>query len=87
MREAKVTAPAGQTNNVEYENALNGLIDGLLGDRRFITCLDEFVSAISYAGRINSLTQTLIQTHGSKVMSPISTRAAELVGSVFGGSR
>jgi (1->4)-alpha-D-glucan 1-alpha-D-glucosylmutase len=60
MREAKIRT-SWTTNNVEYESALSGLIDGLLGDQKFIACLKQFVPAISYAGRINSLTQTLIK--------------------------
>jgi len=60
MREAKVRT-SWVTNNAEYEDALNALIDGLLGDQKFLSCLEQFVSAIRYAGRVNSLTQTLIK--------------------------
>ncbi len=60
MREAKIRT-SWVTNNAEYETALNSLIDGLLGDRKFIACLQQFVSVVQYAGRINSLTQTLIK--------------------------
>jgi (1->4)-alpha-D-glucan 1-alpha-D-glucosylmutase len=60
MREAKVRT-SWVMNNAQYEEALNGLIDGLLGDDRFVSCLEQFVAVIQNAGRVNSLTQTLIK--------------------------
>jgi len=60
MREAKVRT-SWVLNNAQYEGALNGLIDGLLGDTRFVGCLEEFVGVVESAGRINSLSQTLMK--------------------------
>jgi len=60
MREAKVRT-SWVMNNAQYESALNGLIDGLLGDEKFVACLEQFVAAIQNAGRVNSLTQTLMK--------------------------
>jgi (1->4)-alpha-D-glucan 1-alpha-D-glucosylmutase len=60
MREAKVRT-SWVMNNAQYEGALNELIDGLLGDDRFVACLEQFVAAIQNAGQVNSLTQTLIK--------------------------
>jgi len=60
MREAKVRT-SWVANNAEYEGALNAYIDAILTDREFVGELDGFVGGIAQAGRINSLTQTLLK--------------------------
>jgi (1->4)-alpha-D-glucan 1-alpha-D-glucosylmutase len=60
MREAKVRT-SWVANNAEYENALNGYIDAILGDQEFVAELEKFVGEISTAGRVNSLAQTLMK--------------------------
>ena len=60
MREAKVrTSWVG--NNAEYEGALHDYIDAILGDSVFVGELAAFVDGIVAAGRMNSLTQTLLK--------------------------
>ena len=60
MREAKVRT-SWVANNEEYERAVNGYIDALLGDREFVAKLEVFVQDIAAAGRLNSLAQTLMK--------------------------
>jgi (1->4)-alpha-D-glucan 1-alpha-D-glucosylmutase len=60
MREAKVRT-SWVANNAEYENALSGYIDAILGDQEFVAELEKFVGEIATAGRINSLAQTLMK--------------------------
>jgi len=60
MREAKVRT-SWVANNAEYENALNGYIDAILGDGEFVGELEKFVGEITAAGRVNSLAQTLMK--------------------------
>ncbi|HZQ45056.1 MAG TPA: malto-oligosyltrehalose synthase [Acidobacteriaceae bacterium] len=60
MREAKVRTSWVAQNN-EYEDALRKFVDSLLGDMKFISELEEFVKKINFAGRVNSLAQTLLK--------------------------
>jgi (1->4)-alpha-D-glucan 1-alpha-D-glucosylmutase len=60
MREAKVRT-SWVANNAEYENALNGYIDAILGDQEFVAEMEKFVGDIATAGRVNSLAQTLMK--------------------------
>ncbi|HEV2577861.1 MAG TPA: malto-oligosyltrehalose synthase [Acidobacteriaceae bacterium] len=60
MREAKLRTSWVSQNN-EYEEALRKFVDSLLGDVKFISELEEFVNKINYAGRVNSLAQTLLK--------------------------
>ncbi len=60
MREAKVRT-SWVSQNAEYEEAMNKFVDSLLGDKSFIGELDAFVQKINYAGRVNSLGQTLLK--------------------------
>jgi len=60
MREAKVNT-SWVANNEAYENAIAGFIDATLSDAEFVSELEGFVSSILYAGRVNSLAQTLLK--------------------------
>jgi len=60
MREAKVRT-SWVSQNQEYEDALRKFVDSLLGDTTFISELEAFVAKINYAGRVNSLAQTLMK--------------------------
>ncbi len=60
MREAK-RHTSWVANNQEYENALNGYIDALFADVEFLGEVDAFVDKLRHAGRVNSLTQTLMK--------------------------
>jgi (1->4)-alpha-D-glucan 1-alpha-D-glucosylmutase len=60
MREAKQQT-SWVANNKEYEDALNGFIDNILGDPEFVADLEAFVAQVLLPGRINSLTQTLLK--------------------------
>ena len=60
MREAKVRT-TWTSNNADYENALNDYQDKLLADKAFTQDLEAFVTSITYAGRVNSLAQTLLK--------------------------
>ncbi len=60
MREAKVRT-TWTSNNAEYEDALNAYQEKLLKDATFTADLEEFVARITYAGRVNSLAQTLLK--------------------------
>ena len=58
----KITAGSAKSHYDEkYENAVSGFIDSLLGDAEFVAELEEFVNSILYAGRVNSLAQTLMK--------------------------
>ncbi len=59
-REAKVRT-SWVAQNAEYEEALRKFIDALLGDMTFIGELKGFIAKINYAGRVNSLGQTLLK--------------------------
>ncbi len=60
MREAKQQT-TWTANNKDYEDALEGFIDALLKDAAFVGSLEKFVGRVLYAGRVNSLTQTLLK--------------------------
>lgn len=60
MREAKVRT-TWTTNNEDYERALDTYQQQLLEDSAFTSDLAAFVAEIQHAGRLNSLTQTLLK--------------------------
>ena len=60
MREAKLRT-TWTSNNADYEDALNAYLEKLLEDEHFTKDLGDFVSEITYAGRVNSLAQTLLK--------------------------
>ena len=60
MREAKQQT-TWVANNRDFEDALNGFIDSLLGDAGFVSELEAFVARVLLPGRINSLSQTLLK--------------------------
>jgi (1->4)-alpha-D-glucan 1-alpha-D-glucosylmutase len=60
MREAKVRT-SWVSQNAEYEDALRKFVDSLLADKTFVSDLEAFVTKINYAGRVNSLAQTLVK--------------------------
>lgn len=60
MREAKLRT-TWTANNSEYEDALNAYMGKLLEDDTFLRDLEHFVGSITYAGRVNSLAQTLLK--------------------------
>jgi (1->4)-alpha-D-glucan 1-alpha-D-glucosylmutase len=60
MREAKVRT-SWVAQNAEYEEAVRKFVDSLFGDTTFISELESFVAKINYAGRVNSLAQTLLK--------------------------
>lgn len=47
--------------NLEYEDRLNQFIESVLHDKTFMEDFEQFVTPLIYAGRINSLAQTLIK--------------------------
>ena len=59
-REAKQHTSWTQPN-AEFEDSLARFIDTVLGDRGFVTDLEQFVDRVKDAGRINSLAQTLMK--------------------------
>ena len=59
-REAKQRT-SWTANNKEFEDALNGFIDGTLENAPFVADLEQMVARVRDAGRTNSLTQTLIK--------------------------
>jgi len=63
VREAKQQT-TWVANNQPFESALNNFIDSLFADPGFIAELESFVGTILHAGRINSLTQTLLKHTG-----------------------
>jgi (1->4)-alpha-D-glucan 1-alpha-D-glucosylmutase len=60
MREAKVRTSWVQ-NNQEYESALSSYCESILKNRAWVADIEAFVAKIRYAGRINSLSQTLMK--------------------------
>ena len=60
VREAKEQTSWTQ-QNVEFENALREFIGHLYDSTQFLADLESFISQILFAGRINSLTQTLVK--------------------------
>ncbi len=60
MREAKLRT-SWVANNAEYEDQLNSYMDQLLKDGALLADLETYVGGILHAGRINSLTQTLLK--------------------------
>jgi (1->4)-alpha-D-glucan 1-alpha-D-glucosylmutase len=60
MREAKVRT-SWVANDGAYETAVNEYIEALLADNEFTDDMSSFVQSILAAGRINSLTQTLLK--------------------------
>jgi (1->4)-alpha-D-glucan 1-alpha-D-glucosylmutase len=59
-REAKQKT-SWTVNNTEFENALNKFIAAVLGHAPFVAELEAFVERVKDAGRVNSLTQTLLK--------------------------
>ncbi len=59
-REAKVHTSWTQ-QNMEFEAALRSFIERILQSQEFVAELEKFVARILYAGRINSLAQTLLK--------------------------
>jgi len=60
VREAKQQT-SWVAHNKEFEDALNTFIEKTLAHEPFIEKLEEFVSRITEAGRVNSLAQTLLK--------------------------
>jgi (1->4)-alpha-D-glucan 1-alpha-D-glucosylmutase len=60
MREAKERT-SWVANNAEYEGAVNRFVDAALGDREFVEGVERMVGMVLEAGRLNSLTQTLVK--------------------------
>ena len=60
MREAKVRT-SWTTNNQAYEEGLFHFIESILKDEKFVASVDTFVSSVLFAGRVNSLSQTLMK--------------------------
>lgn len=60
MREAK-THTSWVANNQDYETAVNTYVDSILADANFVADLQGFIDKILYAGRVNSLAQTLLK--------------------------
>jgi (1->4)-alpha-D-glucan 1-alpha-D-glucosylmutase len=59
-REAK-THTAWTRQDPAYESALKSFVEGVLGDRDFVACLESFVTPLIEPGRISSLAQTLLK--------------------------
>ena len=66
MREAKLET-SWVANDREFEDAMCGFVGSILGDRAFVADLEQFVGRIDPAGRVNSLTQTLLKQTASGV--------------------
>ena len=60
VREAKQQTSWTQQNK-EFEDALKTFIERLYGSQEFMAAIEEFVSRIIAAGRVNSLAQTLLK--------------------------
>ena len=60
MREAKLRT-SWVANNAEFEDELNVYMEALLMDAAFVADLEKFVDGLLQAGRVNSLTQTLLK--------------------------
>jgi (1->4)-alpha-D-glucan 1-alpha-D-glucosylmutase len=63
-REAKVNT-SWINQNPDYENALLGFVDGIMGNSHFLEDFREFQKKVSHYGAFNSLSQTLL-----KITSP-----------------
>jgi len=59
-REAKQLTSWTQQNK-EFEDALKGFIEAILGSEEFVADVDRFVAQVKAPGRINSLAQTLLK--------------------------
>jgi len=59
-REAKAHT-SWTRNDADYEQALRGFVEAVLGDADFIAGLERFVATLIAPGRINSLAQTLLK--------------------------
>ncbi|WP_109487633.1 malto-oligosyltrehalose synthase [Occallatibacter savannae] len=66
VREAKQHTTWTQQNK-EFEDALHAFIDRLYEDAEFLAALEEIVRTIITPGRVNSLTQTLLNCVGPGV--------------------
>ncbi len=60
VREAKVHTSWNHPDE-EYESTIRKFADRIMRDRNFIRSMEEFVQPLIVAGRINSLSQTLIK--------------------------
>ena len=60
MREAKQKT-TWTANNKDFEDAVAGFIDAILGDKEFVADLERFVARVLQSGRVNSLAQTLLK--------------------------
>ncbi len=60
VREAKQRT-TWTSNNTEFEDALRKFIGGVMKHGEFVTDLEQFVETVKDAGRVNSLTQTLMK--------------------------
>ena len=60
MREAKLET-SWVANNKDFEDAMCGFIGAILSDQEFVADLEKFIGRIRFAGRVNSLTQTLLK--------------------------
>jgi (1->4)-alpha-D-glucan 1-alpha-D-glucosylmutase len=60
VREAKQRT-SWTANNAEFEDALGKFIEAVLGHQEFVTDLERFVDGAREAGRVNSLSQTLMK--------------------------
>ena len=60
VREAKQQTSWTQQNR-EFEDALRSFIERILESKVFVSDLENFVGRVLYAGRINSLAQTLLK--------------------------
>ena len=60
MREAKLKTSWTKPDE-GYEQNILGFVQGILGDRRFVSDLENFVNALVLFGQINSLAQTLLK--------------------------
>ena len=48
-------------NNKDFEDALNGFIEAILSDKKFVADVEKFVDRVLGPGRVNSLAQTLLK--------------------------
>ncbi|MCU1320769.1 MAG: malto-oligosyltrehalose synthase [Acidobacteriaceae bacterium] len=60
MREAKQQT-SWVANNKEFEDAMRSFIEKTLEHTAFLAELEQFVESVKYAGRVNSLAQTLMK--------------------------
>lgn len=59
-REAKQRT-SWTVNNTEFEEAMHKFIEAVMFHAPFVTALEQFVGTVTNAGRVNSLTQTLLK--------------------------